>query len=147
MRGSSSCKSGARLAVPEENLLNLSWHQPSVGQSECTDLRDIHSMKPRRAEGMMTVHKFRRETEHKLRVLKHAEAAGDVGKACRYFGVGHASFYRWRAVFQQHGVADLEKRPSGVWHGCQTDGSAATDVETTLFTLPRGPGPGYSVPN
>ena len=57
---------------------------------------------------MMTMHKFGREAEHKLQVLKHAEAVDDVGKACRYFGVGRASFYRWRAAFQQHGVAGLE---------------------------------------
>jgi hypothetical protein len=59
---------------------------------------------------MMTMHKFRREAEHKLLVLKHAEAVGDVGKACRYFGVGRANFYCWRAAQRQHGVAGLEDR-------------------------------------
>jgi len=37
--------------------------------------------------------RFRREVQHKLRVLRHAEQIGDVGRACRYFGVGRASFY------------------------------------------------------
>ncbi len=77
---------------------------------ECTDLRDIHSMKPYWAEGMMTMHKLRRDAERKLPVLKHAGAVGDVGKACRYFGVRRASFCRWRAAYQQHGVAGLENR-------------------------------------
>ena len=40
------------------------------------------------------MHKFRREVDHKLRVLRHADQIGDVGKACRYFGVSRASFYR-----------------------------------------------------
>jgi transposase len=34
----------------------------------------------------------------------------NVGKACRYFGVGRASFYRWRAAYRQHGLAGLENR-------------------------------------
>jgi transposase-like protein len=59
---------------------------------------------------MMTMHKFRREAAHKLRVLKHAEAIGDVGKACRYFGVGRASFYRWREAYRQRGLSGLENR-------------------------------------
>jgi len=35
------------------------------------------------------------EIRHKLRVLEHVELSGDVGKTCRYFGVGRASFHRW----------------------------------------------------
>lgn len=45
------------------------------------------------------MHKFRRDVDHKLRVLQHADKIGDVGKACHYFGVGRASFYRWRTAF------------------------------------------------
>jgi hypothetical protein len=37
-----------------------------------------------------------RELQCKLRVFRHAEQSGDVFKICRYFGVGRASFYRWR---------------------------------------------------
>ncbi|YBW40242.1 helix-turn-helix domain-containing protein [Nitrobacter sp. TKz-YC01] len=29
------------------------------------------------------MHKFRRDVDHKLRVLQHADKIGDVGKACR----------------------------------------------------------------
>ena len=37
-----------------------------------------------------------REIRRKLRVLEHADRHGNVSKTCRYFGVGRASFYRWR---------------------------------------------------
>ena len=56
------------------------------------------------------MHKFRRDVDHKLRVLQHADKIGDVGKACRYFGVGRASFYRWRTAYRQHGLAGRENR-------------------------------------
>ena len=56
------------------------------------------------------MHKFRRDVDHKLRVLQHADKIGDVGKACRYFGVGRASFYRWRTAYRQHDLAGLENR-------------------------------------
>jgi transposase-like protein len=59
---------------------------------------------------MIGMHKFRRDVDHKLRVLQHADKIGDVGKACRYFGVGRASFYRWRTAYRQHGLAGLENR-------------------------------------
>jgi hypothetical protein len=42
---------------------------------------------------MIGMHKFRRDSDHKLRALQHADKIGDVGKACRYFGVGRARFY------------------------------------------------------
>src|SRR6476469_3943469 len=59
---------------------------------------------------MITMYKFRRDVDHKLRVLQHADKIGDVGKACQYFGVGRASFYRWRTAYRQHGPAGLENR-------------------------------------
>ena len=40
-----------------------------------------------------------RDIQRKLRALRHAEQIGDVSKTCRYFGIGRASFYRWRAAF------------------------------------------------
>ena len=45
-----------------------------------------------------------------LRVLRNADQIGDVGTACRYFGVSRASFYRWQAGYRQHGVSRLENR-------------------------------------
>lgn len=42
----------------------------------------------------------------------HAEATGNVGKTCRYFGIGRASFYRWRHVYQAEGEAGLINKSS-----------------------------------
>ena len=46
-----------------------------------------------------------RDIQCKLKILKHAEETGHVGRACRYFGMGRASFYRWKAAFEEHGEA------------------------------------------
>ena len=48
-----------------------------------------------------------REIRRKLRILEHAEQIGDVSKTCRYFGVGRASFYRWRHAYEERGEAGL----------------------------------------
>jgi len=48
-----------------------------------------------------------RDIQRKLKVLRHAEKIGDVGKTCRYFGIGRSSFYRWRAAYEQRGEAGL----------------------------------------
>ena len=48
-----------------------------------------------------------RDIQRKLKVLRHAEKIGDVGKTCRYFGIGRSSFYRWKASFEQNGEAGL----------------------------------------
>ena len=54
--------------------------------------------------------KTEREIDRKLRVLRHAEQIGDVSKACRYFGVARASFYRWKAAYERHGGDGLVNR-------------------------------------
>jgi transposase len=51
-----------------------------------------------------------RDIQRKLRALRHAEQIGDISKTCRYFGIGRASFYRWRAAFQRQGEAGLVNR-------------------------------------
>lgn len=48
-----------------------------------------------------------REIRRKLRILEHGKASGDVSKTCRYFGIGRASFYRWRAAYRTRGEAGL----------------------------------------
>ena len=48
-----------------------------------------------------------RDIQRKLKVLRHAKKIGDVGKTCRYFGIGRSSFYRWRAAYEQRGEAGL----------------------------------------
>lgn len=53
-----------------------------------------------------------REIRRKLRILQHAERIGDVSKTCRYFGIGRASFYRWRQAYQKLGDAGLANKRS-----------------------------------
>lgn len=53
-----------------------------------------------------------REIQRKLRVLQHAEKIGNARKACRYFGVGRSSFYRWRDAYQKFGEAGLKNAKS-----------------------------------
>lgn len=46
-----------------------------------------------------------RDVQRKIKVLHYAEQSGCVAKTCRYFGIGRASFYRWRSAFQSRGKA------------------------------------------
>jgi transposase-like protein len=48
-----------------------------------------------------------REIRRKLRILVHAEQCGNIGKTCRYFGIGRSSFYRWREAYRNDGEAGL----------------------------------------
>ena len=48
-----------------------------------------------------------REIQRKLRILEYAEKIGDVSKTCRYFGIGRASFYRWRKAYSDEGYTGL----------------------------------------
>ena len=48
-----------------------------------------------------------REIQRKLKILKQAEETRHVGRTCRYFGIGRASFYRWKAAREKHGEAAL----------------------------------------
>jgi len=56
---------------------------------------------------MISMNNDQREVRRKLRILQHADKIGYVSKTCRYFGVGRASFYRWRHAFQSRGEAGL----------------------------------------
>jgi transposase len=51
-----------------------------------------------------------REIQRRLRILKHAEETGHVVRICRYFGIGRASFYRWKTTLEKHGEAGLVRR-------------------------------------
>jgi len=53
-----------------------------------------------------------RDIQRKLRVLQHAEKIGNARKACRYFGIGRSSFYRWRDAYLKHGEAGLKNAKS-----------------------------------
>lgn len=56
---------------------------------------------------MEPITKEERDIQSKLKVLRHAENIRDVGKACRYIGIGRSSFYRWKASFEMSGEAGL----------------------------------------
>lgn len=53
-----------------------------------------------------------REIRRKLRGLRHAEETGTICKTCPYFGIGRASFYRWRVASQRFGVTGLANKRS-----------------------------------
>ena len=53
------------------------------------------------------MNKDQREIQRKLRILRYAEEIGHVSKACRYFGIGRSSFYRWRQAYAERGEAGL----------------------------------------
>ena len=48
-----------------------------------------------------------RGIQHKLKILRHAEQTGNVAKTCRYFGIGRASLYRWKAAYEARGEQGL----------------------------------------
>lgn len=48
-----------------------------------------------------------RKVQRKLRVLQHAEPTGQVAKIFSYFGIGRASFYRWKRAYEQDGEVGL----------------------------------------
>jgi transposase InsO family protein len=54
-----------------------------------------------------------REIERRKRILEHAKASGNVAKSCRYFGIGRASFYRWRERILKDGDDGLTPRKPG----------------------------------
>ena len=62
--------------------------------------------------GVCSMTDDQRELRRKLHVLEYAELSGGVSKACRYFGVGQASFYQWRHAHQIHGEPGLANNRS-----------------------------------
>ena len=61
------------------------------------------------------------KAEHDIRrkrpVLEYAKQVGNARKACRFFGVSRASFYRWRKAFAREGDAGLIAKgpvPAGI---------------------------------
>lgn len=55
--------------------------------------------------------KDKRNVQRKLRILRYGEEFGHVAKACHYFGIGRASFYRWRKDYAEHGETGLINAP------------------------------------
>lgn len=49
----------------------------------------------------------KQDIARKLKILRHAEATGEVARTCRYFGIGRASSYRWLTACRASGEAAL----------------------------------------
>ena len=56
------------------------------------------------------LHWARRAPVARPRILSHAVETGHVGRTLRHFGIGRASFDRWKAVFETHGDAGLVRK-------------------------------------
>lgn len=62
-----------------------------------------------------------REVQRRKRILDHAEETKNISKTCRYFGIGRASFYRWRSEYLKRGEGGLvSKKPGPTRHPNQT---------------------------
>jgi transposase len=65
---------------------------------------------------------------------------GDVSRACRYFGIGRASFYRWKTAFQKQDEAGLaNKKPIPKNPANQTRPEIAEKVVHLRQTYHLGP--------
>jgi len=82
----------------------------------------------------MSMNNDQRDIHRKLRILQYAEKIGHVAKACRYFGIGRSSFYRWRKAYKKHGETGLiNAKPIPKRHANQTD----PEVEEKVLHLRR----------
>ncbi|MBD3609593.1 MAG: helix-turn-helix domain-containing protein [Gammaproteobacteria bacterium] len=52
-----------------------------------------------------------KDISRKLRILNHAKEIGNVSKTCRYFGIFHEAFYKWKRAYEAHGeIALIDSR-------------------------------------
>lgn len=69
------------------------------------------------------------EIHRKQRVLDHAAKSEDISKICRYFGIGRASFYRWRHAYaDQDEIRLTNKRSVPYNHPNKTPDAVAKKV-------------------
>ena len=81
-----------------------------------------------------------KEGERRRRVLDHAKQTGNVAKTCRYFGIGRASFYRWRQEYLKRGEPGLvPKRPGPKSHPKRTPDAVVEKVLHLRQTYHLGP--------
>jgi transposase InsO family protein len=86
------------------------------------------------------VTQIQHEIWRKKRVLEHAERSGNIRKTCRYFGVGRATFYRWRGALRQSGELGLaRKKPIAFSHPRQTPQEVVERVLHLRRTYHLGP--------
>lgn len=48
--------------------------------------------------------------QHRVRVLDHARATGNVAATCRTFGMSRKTFYKWRNIAAKYGIAALRPK-------------------------------------
>ena len=81
-----------------------------------------------------------REIRRKMRVLEYAASVGSASQACRYFGVGRATFYRWKDVLAKEGDAGLaRKKPVAKSHPRQAPPEVVEKVLHLRRTYHLGP--------
>lgn len=81
-----------------------------------------------------------REIRRKMRVLEYAVSVGSASRACRYFGVGRATFYRWKDVHAKEGDAGLaRKKPVAKSHPRQAPPEVVEKVLHLRRTYHLGP--------
>jgi len=81
-----------------------------------------------------------REIRRKLRVLGYAAHIGSASQACRYFGVGRATFYRWQQALAKEGDAGLaRKKPVARSHPRQAPPEVVEKVLYLRRTYHMGP--------
>jgi hypothetical protein len=86
------------------------------------------------------VSKAEQDIRRKRQVLDYAAQMGNVRKACRYFGIGRASFYRWRQAFTREGGSGLVgKRPVARCHPKTTRPEVVDQVLHLRRTYHLGP--------
>jgi transposase InsO family protein len=89
---------------------------------------------------MFPMNNDQREIQRKLRVLEHADRIGSIAKTCRYFGIGRASFYRWRDAYRRHGVEGLcNAKPIARSHPNRTPDEVVEKVLHLRRTYHLGP--------
>ena len=58
------------------------------------------------------MNKKKRDVQHKLRIFQYAAEIGHMAKACRYFGIARASFFRSKELCKKDGEAGhINKKP------------------------------------
>ena len=57
-----------------------------------------------------------RETQRRVRVLRHAEECGNIRRTCGYSGLARSTFYRWKVEYDKYGEEGLRKKPPVAKH-------------------------------
>ena len=76
--------------------------------------------------------KAKRDIKRKLTVLNHYQKTQNVAKTCRHFGISRASYYVWKARYEQYGEEGLiNKKPCPI----NIRSRVAADIEEKIIYL------------